>query len=132
MRGACATDRLDLAEGVVENIAPVAKHVEDDSAVVFLSVVPRRTLRSLPASLEDPVAELATHSKDAAEEAGVDEAAQLANAGKEELVLHDACLDAGFLSGLGELDGALHCRREWLFAVDVLAGGDRLQHILFP
>src|ERR1039458_7640298 len=61
VRRTCAANRLDVAKGVVENVAPVAKHVEDDSAVVFFSVVPRGTLRGLPVAFEDPVTELSAH-----------------------------------------------------------------------
>ena len=109
VRGAGATDRLHRAKGVVENVAPMAVHVENDSAVVFLSVIPRGTLRGLPVAFEDPVAELSAHGEDAAEETGIDEAAQLANAGQEKLVLDDALLEAGFVSSMGQLDGALAC-----------------------
>ncbi len=36
MRGAEAADGLDLAEEVVEHVAPVAEHVEDDAAAVLV------------------------------------------------------------------------------------------------
>ena len=94
-----AGDGVDVAEGVVEDVAPVAEHVDDDAAVVFLAVVPGGALRGLPVAFEDPVAELAADGEDAAEEAAVDEALELADAGEEELVLHDAVLDA---CGIGE------------------------------
>ena len=45
----------------------------DDAAAVGGPVVPGRALRRLPVALEDPVAELAAHRQDAAEEAAVDE-----------------------------------------------------------
>src|ERR1035441_9358894 len=88
VRRACAAYRLNFAKGVVENVAPVAEHVEDDSAVVFFSVVPRRTLRGLPIAFEDPVTEFSPHCENAAEESGIDEAAKLADSGQEKLVLH--------------------------------------------
>jgi len=73
----------------------VAEHVDDDAAVVLLAVIPRRALRRLPpVALEDPVAELAAHREDPAEEAAIDEPLQLADPGQEQLVLHHAVLHA--------------------------------------
>ena len=60
-----------------------------------VAVVPRRPLRRLPVAFEHPVAELAAHGQDAAEEAAVDQPLQLEQAGQQQLVLHDAVLDAG-------------------------------------
>src|SRR5665213_474902 len=130
VRRACAAYRLDFAKGVVENVPPVTEHVEDDSAVVFFSVVPRWSLRGLPIAFENPVTELSAYCENAAEESGIDEAAKLADSGEEELVLHDAMLYARFVRGFGELDRALHCGRERFFAVDMLPCRDGLKHIL--
>src|SRR6185295_2043138 len=60
-----------LAEEVVENVAPVAQHVEDDAAAVSLAVVPGGTLRRNPVAFEDPVAEFTANGNDLAEEAVV-------------------------------------------------------------
>ena len=107
-----AGDALDLAEQVVEHVAPVAQHVEDDAAAVLLAVVPRRPLRRLPVALEHPVAELAAHREDAAEEAGVDQHLELEQAGQEQLVLHHAVPDAGLLGGAHQVERVLEsCRR---------------------
>ena len=125
MSGAAeALDGAHAAEGVVEDVAPVAEHVADDAAAVLLAVVPGGALRGLPVALEDPVAELAAHGEDAAEEAAVDQALELAQAGEEELVLHDAVLHAGGAGVGGEPEGGGERVGERLFAVDVLAGGD--------
>src|SRR5579859_7129104 len=68
MRGAEAAHCLDFAKEVIEHVAPVAQHVEDDAAAVLLPVVPRRALGArlsfLAIALEDPVAELAAHGED--------------------------------------------------------------------
>src|SRR5690606_37045730 len=71
MGGAEAAHRLHLAEQVVEHVAPVAEHGEDDAAAIGLAVVPRRALRWLPVALEHPVSVLAAHREDAPEEATV-------------------------------------------------------------
>ena len=60
-----------VAEEIVEHVAPVAEHVDDDAAVVFLAVIPRGALGGHGVAFEDPVAELAAHAEDAAEEAEV-------------------------------------------------------------
>ena len=94
VRRAEAGHRLHLAEQVVEHVAPVAHHVEDDAAAVFAAVVPRRALDRLQVALEHPVAELAAHRQHAAEEAGAAQHVELAQAGQEELVLDHAVLHA--------------------------------------
>src|SRR5437879_5294976 len=74
---------------MVEQVAPVGEHVEDDPAAVLLAVVPRGTLcgRCCVVALEHPVPEFAAHAQDAAEEAVVHEPLELADAGEEQLVL---------------------------------------------
>src|SRR6516162_9379604 len=57
---ASADHALDLAEEIVEHVAPVADHVQDDAAAVLLAIVPGRPLRFLPIALEHPISELAT------------------------------------------------------------------------
>ena len=89
-----AADRLDLAEQIVEHVPPVRQHVENDAPAVRLAIVPGRALRGLKVALEHPIAELAPHREDAAEEARVPQHAQLAQSGQEQLVLHHAVLDA--------------------------------------
>ena len=46
IRGAEAAHALDFAEQIVEHVAPVTDHVEDDAATVLGAIVPRRPLRS--------------------------------------------------------------------------------------
>ena len=63
-----------------------------------LAVVPGRTLRRLPVALEHPVAELAAHARASGRRSRLSiSILQLAQAGQEQLVLHDAVLDAGCL-----------------------------------
>src|SRR5271170_6906802 len=95
-----ALHRTHSAEGMVQNIAPMAEHVHDDAAVVFLAVVPGGPLRGLPVSLEHPVPKLATNGMNSTEEAAVHQPLQLAHAGQKELVLHNPVLHACSL-GLG-------------------------------
>ncbi len=125
--GAEARHRLDRAEQVVEHVAPVRQHIEDDAAAFLLAVVPARALRRLPpVALEHPVAELAAHRQDAAEEAGVLQHFDLAQAGQVELVLHHAALDAFVARCLRDRERFRERLRHRLFAIDVLAGRDRL------
>ena len=127
MGDAEARHRLDRAEQVVEHVAPVRQHIEDDAAAFLLAVVPARALRRLaPVALEHPVAELAAHREDAAEEAGVVQHFDLAQAGQVELVLHHAALDALVLRRLRHRDRFGERLRHRLLAIDMLAGGDRL------
>ena len=71
VRGAEAGNGLHVAEQVVEDVPPVAQHIEDHPAAVFLAVVPGRTLGRDEIALEDPVAELAAYGKDLSEKAGI-------------------------------------------------------------
>src|SRR6185369_8688874 len=68
VRRAEAAHRLHLAEEVVEHIAPVAEHVEDDAAAVLLAVIPRRPLRRNAVTLKYPITEFTSYGKDLAEE----------------------------------------------------------------
>ena len=126
MRGAEAAHRLHLAEQVVEHVAPVAEHVEDDAAAFGLLVVPARALRRrTPVALEHPITELAAHREHSAEEARVAQLPDLAQAREEQLVLHHAVLD---LAAVGELDDRNRLVEgvgDRLFAIDVLAGLNR-------
>src|ERR1017187_5436838 len=69
MGRAHARYRLHRAEDVIQDIAPVAQHVDDDAAAVFLAIVPRRPLAGDGIAFEHPVAELATDGLDVAEKA---------------------------------------------------------------
>jgi hypothetical protein len=90
-----------------------------------LAVVPRRPLRRLPVALEHPVAELAAHREHAAEEAGIAQP-RASQAGQEQLVLHDAVLDALLLGEPADRERLVEIGRDRLLAIDVLAGRDRL------
>ena len=122
VRGAQAGDGLDLAEEVVDHVAPVAEHVADDAAVVFFAVVPARPLRRDGGrAVEDPVAELPPDGEDLPEEPAGDERAEFDQARQPELVLYHAVLDAGFLRGLVQLVGTVRGDGGGFFAVDVLS-----------
>ena len=104
---------------------PVREHVQGDPAAVGCPVVPRRTLRRLPVAFEDPVAELPPYRKNATEKSTVDEAAQLAQPGQEQFVLHDTVLDAGRVGQPGQLDRLVQALGHRFLGVQVLAGLDR-------
>src|SRR6266705_5057137 len=83
-----AGNALHFPEQVVEHVAPVAQHVEDDSAAVLLAVIPGGPLRGLLIALEYPVAELAPDREDPAEETGVTQRLDLQEPRQPQLVLH--------------------------------------------
>ncbi len=95
MRGAETGHGFHFAEEVIEHVAPVAEHIDDDAAAILLAVIPGWALGGDGVAFEDPVAELAADGKDLAEEALIAEGLQFQEAGEPELVLHDAVLDAG-------------------------------------
>src|SRR3954447_21855465 len=71
MRRTQARHRLNLAEKVIEHITPMAQHVDDDAAAIFLAIVPRRPLTRYGVPFEHPVPEFTTNGKHPAEEAEI-------------------------------------------------------------
>src|ERR1700730_17899471 len=121
-----AGDAFHLAEQIVEHVAPVTEHIENDAAAFLLAVIPPGPLRRRPVALEHPVAELAAHRDDAPEERGIDQGAQLEEPGEKQLVLHDAVPDPRLLRRGSYGERIAEVLRDRLLAIDVLAGGDRL------
>ena len=74
--GSDTGDPFDRTEKVVDDVSPVAKHIEDNAATVFNTVVPRRTLRWDRIALENPVTELAANSDNFSKEVGIYQAFQ--------------------------------------------------------
>ena len=102
------------------------EHVQDDSAASVLAVVPGRALRGKPVALEHPVPELKPHREHAAEEAVLDEPAELNDPRQEQLVLDDAVSDPGLARGACQLHRAVQGVGDGLLGVHVLAGRDGL------
>ena len=63
---------------------------------------------------------------------GLVELAQFLEPGQEQLVLHDAALEAGALGGAGQIERIVEVLGERLFDIDVLAGGERRADALGP
>src|ERR1700722_18982058 len=69
MGAAQGADRAHRSEKIVEDIAPVTKHVDNDTASIFLPIIPGGALRRLPVSLKNPITKLSANRKEAAEKA---------------------------------------------------------------
>src|SRR5690606_23193515 len=65
---------LHFAKNIVQYIAPMAQHVHDDPSVIFLAVVPGRSLRGNGIPFKYPVAEFSPYGKDLSEKAIFDQA----------------------------------------------------------
>src|SRR5689334_12522071 len=128
MGGAQAGDGLDRSEEIVEDVAPVAEHVEDDSAAVLFAVVPGGALDGDVVTFENPIPECAADGENPAEEPQIAEGLQLEQAGQPQLVLDDAVFDAGALGDVVEIEGGFQGVGDGLFAVNVFAGGDGLAY----
>ena len=61
--------RAHRSEKIVEDIAPVTKHVDNDTASIFFPIIPGGALRRLPVSLKNPITKLSANRKDPAEKA---------------------------------------------------------------
>ena len=92
MRRADARDGLHLAKQIVQHIAPMADHIQDDAAAVFAAVVPTRALDGLQIAFKHPISKLDTHGQHLPEESRAAQHIELAQAGQEEFVLHCAML----------------------------------------
>src|SRR5947209_644212 len=68
---------LDVSEKIIEHIAPMAQHVQNDSAAVFFPIVPRRALRRNHVAFENPVAKLTANGEYSAKEAKIAQGLQL-------------------------------------------------------
>ena len=124
--GGVTHDFGDFSKEVVDDVAPVTVHVDDDAAAVFFAVVPRRALRwsLFVVTGEDPVTELTTHAQDVSEEAIFLQFLKGHDAGKPKLVLHGAVFDSCIFGDLGDGDRLVVFAGGGLFAIDVLAGSD--------
>jgi hypothetical protein len=120
------------AEELVEDVTPVGEHVGDDAAAVLGAVVPRQALRRRVGAGEDPVAELPADREDAPELPRVEHAHERADAGQEQLVLHDAVLDAGLARQPRQRQRRVEVLGDRLLAVDVPAGSERGAHRRLP
>ncbi len=117
----------DGPEEIVEHIAPMTKHIENDAAAIGLTIVPARSLRRRsPIALEDPVAEFAAHREDATEETAIPQHAQLQQSGQEQLVLHHTMFEPRSLGLPGKSDCGFEVVADGLFAIDMLARRKRL------
>ena len=103
-------------------------HIQNNASAAG-AVIPTRALTGLLAAVEHPPAELEPESHDAPERAAARERGKLLQSRKMDLVLDDAMFDAA-PARLPQQGQALPGGRgQRLFAIDVLAGGDRLfQH----
>lgn len=121
--GAEAGDTLDLSEDVIDKVTPVAEHIDDDAAAIFLAIVPAGTLSGLISIVtgEDPVAELTANGENLTEEPLIDQGLELSDSGEPELVLNHTVLHPGITTELGEANrfGGFNCSR--FFAVDRFA-----------
>ena len=120
-----AGNGLHFAKEIVKHIAPVAKHVDDDAAVIFFAVVPARALGHDVVAFENPVTEFTAHAEDFSEEPLFLEALNLAHAGKPELVLHNAVLHTGLGGDIVKIERIGGADGGGLFAVNMLARSDR-------
>ena len=118
----------DAADDGLDDVAPVRIHIQNNATAAG-AVIPTRALAGLLAAVEHPPAELEPESHDAPERAAARERGKLLQSRKMDLVLDDAMFDAA-PARLPQQGQALPGGRgQRLFAIDVLAGGDRLfQH----
>src|SRR5258708_17998316 len=119
-----AGNALHFPEQVVEHVAPVAQHVEDDSAAVLHPVIPRRPLRGLHVTLEDPVAKLAADREYPAEETGVTQRLDLQQSRQPQLVLHHSVPNACMFRRATESERLREGGGHGLLALDVFPCGD--------
>ena len=128
MGGSQAGEGFDFSEEILDHVLPMAEHIDDDSAVVFLTVVPGGALEFLEFSGKHPVSELSPDGENLSEEASVDEVTKFEESWQPQFVLHYAVFQSGGSDFLREGQGFLGGGGGRLFAIDVFLGGDRLAH----
>ena len=128
MGGSQAREGFDFSEEILDHVLPMAEHIDDDSAVVFLTVVPGGALEFLEFSGKHPVSELSPDGENLSEEAGVDEVTKFEESWEPQFVLHYAVFQSGGSNFLGQGKGFLGGGGGGLFAIDVFLGCDRLPH----
>ena len=117
---------LDRPQQPVEDVAPMREHIEDQPAAGRLAIIPARPLRRGQRAVEHPPAEIEPHRQNAAEKVGLIELAQFLKSGQEQLVLHDAVLDARHAAPRrAKAERLVERLGEGLFGIDMLARGDR-------
>ena len=99
MSSACARHRLNLPEQIIQNIPPVAQHVENNAAAVFFAVIPGGSLSGNCVTFEHPVSELAANGKYSSKESEIAEAFEFQKPGEPQLVLYHSVFQAGALRG---------------------------------
>ena len=110
---------------MLDHVAPVRIHVEDQPAAIGAPVVPARPLAWRLDTVEHPPAELELEGDDASEEAGGCEMRELAQSREVELVLDGCGLHAPRLGGTQQRQPLGNRGSHGLFRVDVLARRDR-------
>jgi hypothetical protein len=71
VRGAQATNGSDVTEEMINDVTPMAEHIDDDSAAVFFAIIPRGPLHWLILVLacEHPVSKLPADTQNSPEKA---------------------------------------------------------------
>ena len=81
MCGSDTGDAFDGTEEVVNDVSPVAEHIEDNAAAVFGTVVPRWSLGGDGIALEDPITEFTADSDNLSEEISIYQTFEFLDAG---------------------------------------------------
>src|ERR1700733_9061658 len=81
MGGAQGAHCANRSEEIVEDIAPVTEHIDDDTAPILLPVVPGRALCWLPVSLKYPISEFSPNREDPAKETVFHQSLQFSQTG---------------------------------------------------
>src|SRR5271157_4633777 len=113
--------RANRSEKVVQNVAPVTKHVDHDATSVFRAVIPRGSLSFLPISFKNPITELSANGKDSAKKSVLNESLQFSQTGQEQLVLNYAILNAGSSGQFCKLPGSAKIVGDRFLTIDVLS-----------
>src|SRR5262249_19042324 len=118
-------DGDDPADDTFDDVAPVRVHIEDDAATAQ-AIIPAWALAGPLAAVEHPPAEIEPEPDEASQLAAGHERGELAETRKMHLILHDAVFAPAVACLVQQRERLRSRRRHRLFAIDVLAGGDRL------
>src|SRR5680860_8795 len=124
MGGPKAGYRFDVSKKVVQHIAPVAEHIDDNAAVLFLYIVPAWPLGGNGIALENPVPEFAANGKYLPKKTLFDESLDFQHPRKPKFILHYPVFQVVFFAEAVHFQNLFSGYARRFFAIDMLSGLD--------
>src|SRR5690606_16584417 len=126
MRGAKTGNCLYFSENIVQNISPMAKHVNNNTSVIFLAVVPGRPLGRNRIPFKNPVTKFPSYRKYLPKKSAFDQTFDFSQAWQPQFVLYHSVFHSCLFTQFEQLQSGSGICCHWLFAINMLSGFNRL------